>query len=95
MDCLTHHGQARSMYGGEDLEILRYIKSKGKEAVLLAIIGAKYEKSTDKFNPSDWLHLGRIFGEKQFNKFVNQGARCKNISDKRKKKDELRKQVLG
>jgi hypothetical protein len=50
----------------------------GKEFVLLAFLGAKYEPGNDQFKPNRVLSLRRVFHPEKFERFINLGAQARN-----------------
>lgn len=78
MEVLKHHKAERNPLAGEDIAIGRMIQARGVDAVLLALLGAKYEPANKDYKPSRYLSLARINKPDRFEYFVNLGAQAKN-----------------
>lgn len=72
---LAHFGQPRGLLEAEKFAIGRAIQVHGFEAVLMALIGARFEPKSDRFDPADWVNLDRYLMAKNFKRFVGLGAK--------------------
>jgi len=68
----------------DEVGIAQAIQLHGAQAVMMALVGSKYEPATDSFNPGQHLSLVRVFDPRKIEKFINLGAAA--IEKKRKEK---------
>lgn len=95
LQTLTHFRQARPLLAAEDTALARAIQAHGIEAVKMALIGARLEPRTDKFDPADWFSLDRVLLAKNFKRFVGLGARQLNQLSKLKRPSNIDWGPLG
>lgn len=77
-DALKKHGVERTkLIPGEDTQLVSAVQRYGKDNVLLALLGAKYEPASEGFKPSRFISLSRILKPEAFQRFVNLGAQAK------------------
>jgi len=81
--CLLAHKGPRKAFEWEREALGRNILRRGKEAVLLALLGAQHEKGNADFDPSEFCSMARIFDPLKFDRFVHLGAKAKNITVQR------------
>lgn len=77
--CLAHHGAARALFPWEEIDVARALQSFGREAVLLAILGAQHEPETEDYKPSRYLNLRRLFDPAKVQRFISLGAQVRQI----------------
>lgn len=67
----------------DELEIARAIAQwKGDyEFVRLAIVGARVERQSDRFNPAEFCSLARILDPKKIEKFANLGSQSETVEE--------------
>lgn len=87
--CLAKHKRRRKAFRLDQVKISQAIDTYGEEAVDLAIVGATHEPVSDKFNPSQYLSLSRIFHPEKIERFINIGAAYTEKCMKEKLKEEL------
>lgn len=79
-ECLDEYALTLERYAiskdprADELDLLRLLKVHGYEQTRLALIGARFEPRTDKFDPAKYFSLRRIAEPKNFSRFVNLGA---------------------
>lgn len=62
----------------EEMAIARAIHEHGAEAVELSLLGAREQRKSDDYDPSDWVNLQRYLEPKAMGTLVNLGARARN-----------------
>src|ERR1700686_2397813 len=78
---LQRFGAIRSIGPYEELDLARAIQRFGSEHVLLALLGAENDPSSETYHPGDFLSLKRILDPEKFERFVNIGAQIKKTRD--------------
>ena len=86
---LDYFKQTRRLLECEKMALGRAIQAHGLEALLMALVGAKHEPKTERFDPADWVNLDRYLVTKNFKRFVGLGA--KHIQ----RKQELKRPVVA
>jgi hypothetical protein len=76
-ECLKKYGAERNLFPFEHVTLARNIQARGLDAVLLAILGQRYEPESETFKPSRHLSLNRLFDPEKFDRFVNLGAQAR------------------
>lgn len=81
----------------EEIEIGRAIQRWGFETVALALLGARHEPKTDKFDPKGHVSLRRVFGkdrngQDRFGDFVNWGRRARAQAKAESEKKVIQRQ---
>lgn len=73
---LEHFGIARKFHQFDDLIVGRFIGQYGGdvEYIKTAIIGARSEPVTERFNPAKFLTLNRILDARKIERFVTLGS---------------------
>lgn len=71
----------RSLLPDEQTQIGRAIQRYGKKAVILALEGARHEKKSESFDPSQFATLKRVLDEKNFTRFLNLGVQAAHRAD--------------
>jgi len=62
-------------------EIVRCAKRHGVEATKLALIGARFEPKSDRYDPAKFLSVKRVLGPKQFDRMRNLGSQVRSGED--------------
>lgn len=84
-ETLRHFGQRRTLLETEKLAIGRAIQQyKSAKGVELALIGARYEPRSEKFNPADWVDLNRYLDPKNFKRFMGYGVKRVHVSEEKR-----------
>lgn len=80
LDTLSHFKAGRrNLLAEEQTQIVRAVQRCGSDsAVKFALIGARYEPKTEKFDPAHFLKLSRILGPEHFNRFINLGIQAEH-----------------
>lgn len=80
-ETLRHFKQGRTLTPSESHRIGQAIQANSAKAVELALIGARYETKSEKFNPEDWVDLTRYLSPKNFTRLLGLGTRATNRVD--------------
>lgn len=73
-ETLKHFGINRDTGLHYGAEIGRAVQAFGAESVKLALIGARYEKGSEGFNPKNHISIHRVLDPARIEKFINLGA---------------------
>lgn len=90
---LEHFGQPRPLVPREHFAIERAVAQHGFDAVRQALMGARHEPKTERFDPAEYVNLDRVLLTKNFLRFVGLGAkqdaRLKQLAERKAMQEEI------
>lgn len=75
---LKHFKINRPVLPHESMKIAQLMKQYGHIATIYALVGMRFEKKTDSYDPANFLAIARCFDSKLFEVFVNLASREKS-----------------